>query len=294
VDLIAGPFVSTADTLLTYLPLAHVFEFMFENASLYWGTVMGYGNPKTISSASTKNCAGDIAEFKPSILVGVPAIWETVRKGIVGKVNESGFVVKNMFWAAYAAKSFLMDCGLPGASILDAIVFKKVRQTTGGRLRLCLNGAAPIAKDTQRFISIVLAPVLGGYGLTETSACAPFPSQLSQLTHRSIGALCHPLEWTDNALGSIPGCSDIKLVDFPEAGYFATNNQGEIWIRGENVMGGYYDDPKQTFEAVTSDGWFKTGDIGEWDKNGHLKLIDRKKNLVKTRNGEYIAIEKAR
>jgi long-chain acyl-CoA synthetase len=170
VDLIAGPFISAADTLLTYLPLAHVFEFMFENASLYWGTVMGYGSPKTISSASTKNCAGDIAEFKPSILVGVPAIWETVRKGIVGKVSESGFIVKNMFWAAYAAKSFLMDHGLPGSAILDAIVFKKVRQATGGRLRLCLNGAAPIAKDTQRFISMVLAPVLGGYGLTETSA----------------------------------------------------------------------------------------------------------------------------
>jgi hypothetical protein len=112
------------------------------------------------------------------------------------------------------------------------------------------------------------------------------------LIYHSIGALCHPLEWTDNALGSIPGCSDIKLVDFPEAGYFAANKQGEVWIRGENVMKGYYDDPKQTSEAVTSDGWFKTGDIGEWDKNGHLKLIDRKKNLVKTRNGEYIAIEK--
>ncbi len=176
VDLIVGPYISRADTLLTYLPLAHVFEYMFENASLYWGTTMGYGNPKTISSASTKNCAGDIAEFKPSILVGVPAIWETVRKGIVGRVNEGGFVVKHMFWGAYAAKSFLMDNNLPGASVLDAIVFNKVREATGGRLRLCLNGAAPIAKDTQRFISMVLAPLLGGYGLTETSAFASIQS----------------------------------------------------------------------------------------------------------------------
>ena len=171
-DLVVGPYISRADTLLAYLPLAHVFEFMFEAASLYWGTTMGYGNPRTISSASTKNSLGDIAEFKPSILVGVPAIWETVRKGIVGKVDESGFVVRKLFWAAYAAKNFLMGHGLPGASILDAVVFKKVRQATGGRLRLCMNGAAPIAKDTQRFISMVLAPVLGGYGLTETSACA--------------------------------------------------------------------------------------------------------------------------
>ncbi len=102
------------------------------------------------------------------------------------------------------------------------------------------------------------------------------------------------MEWTDDALGSIPGCSEVKLVDYAEAGYYAERDQGEIWIRGENVMGGYYDDPEQTAEAVTPDGWFKTGDIGMWDKNGHLKLIDRKKNLVKMRNGEYIAIEKVR
>lgn len=131
---------------------------------------MGYGNPKTISSASTRNCNGDIAEFKPTILAGVPAIWETVRKGIVGKVNESGPIVKNLFWGALALKNFLLNNGLPGAGVLDAIVFNKVRQATGGRLRLCLNGAAPIAKDTQRFVSMVLAPVLGGYGLTETAA----------------------------------------------------------------------------------------------------------------------------
>ena len=100
------------------------------------------------------------------------------------------------------------------------------------------------------------------------------------------------MEWTDNALGNIPCCAEIKLVDFPEAGYFAKNNQGEIWIHGPNVTPGYYEDPEQTAEYITSDGWFKTGDIGEFDKNGHLKLIDRKKNLVKTRNGEYIALEK--
>jgi long-chain acyl-CoA synthetase len=163
--------------------LAHIFEFMFENASLYWGTVMGYGSPKTISSASTKNCKGDIAEFRPTILVGVPAIWETVRKGIVGKVEQSNAIVRNMFWAALRAKEFLMHSGLPGAvaaaGVLDAVVFSKAREATGGRLRLCLNGAGPIAKDTQRFISMVLAPVLGGYGLTETAAYAfPFSSFL--------------------------------------------------------------------------------------------------------------------
>ena len=86
----------------------------------------------------------------------------------------------------------------------------------------------------------------------------------------------------------------MKLVDFPDAGYFATNTppQGEIWIRGPSVMSEYYDNVIETAEALTPDGWFKTGDVGEWDKNGHLKIIDRKKNLVKTMNGEYIALEK--
>ncbi len=110
-----------------------------------------------------------------------------------------------------------------------------------------------------------------------------------------MGALMDPMEWTDNALGDIPGSIEVKLVDFPDAGYHATNKpnpQGEIWIRGITVMEGYFDNPEETKEALAPGGWFKTGDIGEFDKNGHLKVIDRKKNLVKTLNGEYIALEK--
>jgi long-chain acyl-CoA synthetase len=110
-----------------------------------------------------------------------------------------------------------------------------------------------------------------------------------------MGALQDPLQWTDNTLGTIPGSIEIKLVDFPDAGYFSTNNppQGEILIRGDPVMSGYYG-PSSSEDAssFTKDGWFRTGDIGEWDKNGHLKIIDRKKNLVKTLNGEYVALEK--
>lgn len=109
-----------------------------------------------------------------------------------------------------------------------------------------------------------------------------------------MGALMDPMEWSDQALGDIPACIEIKLVDFPDAGYYAKNQppQGEIWIRGGSVMDGYYENEEETKNALTPDGWFQTGDIGEWSRNGHLKLIDRKKNLVKTLNGEYIALEK--
>lgn len=241
---------------------------------------MGYGNPKTLSDASVKNCAGDIRELKPTVLIGVPAVWETVKKGIIAKVNAGSPLVKNMFWGAYSLKNTLMANGLPGSGVLDTIVFKKVREATGGKLRICLNAGGAVSQDTQKFISMTITPMINGYGLTETCA---------------MGAIMDPMEWNTEALGNIPGSIEVKLVDYADAGYHAKNKpnpQGEIWIRGEPVTDGYYENAEETEAAFTADGWFKTGDIGEWDKNGHLKIIDRKKNLVKTLNGEYIALEK--
>jgi long-chain acyl-CoA synthetase len=279
VDVIVGQYLGPGDSLLAYLPQAHILEFVFENACLYWGGTMGYGTIRTLSDASVRKCKGDIAELKPTILVGVPQVWETVKKGIIGKVEAGGAVTKNLFWAAMAAKSFLLGSGLPGAGILDTIVFNKVKQATGGKLRICMNGGGPISKETMRFISLAITPMIGGYGLTETTA---------------MGALMDPLAWSDSALGEVVGSVEVKLVDFADAGYHATNNppQGEIWIRGGGVTAGYLDMEKETKEAYTEDGWFKTGDIGEFDTKGQLRIIDRKKNLVKTLNGEYIALEK--
>lgn len=285
VDLIVGPYIGPGDGLLTYLALAHILEFVFENACLYWGGSMGYGHPKTISDTSVKNCRGDIVEFKPTILVGVPQVWETVKKGIIAKVSKLNPVSRNLFWGGMNAKNFMMNNAgyLPlagaGTNVVDAVVLKKVQEATGGRLRICMNGGGPIAKETQRFISMAIAPMISGYGLTETTA---------------MGILMDPLAWTDNALGEIVGCAEMKLVDFPDAGYYSTNKppQGEVWIRGDSVAKGYLELDKETKESFTDDGWFKTGDIGEFDKAGLLKIIDRKKNLVKTLNGEYIALEK--
>lgn len=110
----------------------------------------------------------------------------------------------------------------------------------------------------------------------------------------SMGALMDPMAWTDDALGEIPGSVEVKLVDVPDVGYFTDRKQpqGEIWIRGGSVTDGYLDLEKENKEAFTEDHWFKTGDIGEFDAKGHLRIIDRKKNLVKMQHGEYIALEK--
>ena len=169
VDVIVGPYLGPGDGLLTYLPLAHILEFVFENAVIYWGGTMGYGSIRTLSEGSVRNCKGDIREFRPTVMVGVPAVWETVRKGIMGRVNAS-VVVRNMFWSAMHAKNMLLSTGLPGATVLDSIVFNKIKEATGGKLRICMYGGGPIAKETQNFISMAITPMIGGYGLTETSA----------------------------------------------------------------------------------------------------------------------------
>lgn len=243
------------------------------------GGTLGYGSPRTLSDVSVKNCAGDMRELRPTVMVGVPQVWETVRKGVTSKVQGSSPVVRALFWGAFNYKTFMSQRGLPAASLLDGIVFKKVREMTGGRLRFIMNGASGISDGTKHFLSMVLAPMLTGYGLTETGA---------------NGALGSPLEYTSNAIGPIPASVDVKLVSIPELGYSTDNNppQGEILVKGPAVFTEYYENPEETAKAKTADGWFKTGDIGEFDADGHLKVIDRVKNLVKMQGGEYIALEK--
>jgi long-chain acyl-CoA synthetase len=271
--------VSDKECILAYLPLAHIFEMALENLVLFIGGTLGYGNPRTLSDNSMKNCAGDMRELRPTVMVGVPQVWETVKKGVMSKLEQASPVLKTLFWSAFNYKTFMSRKKLPFASVLDGIVFGKVREMTGGRLRFTMNGASGIASDTKHFLSLVLAPMLVGYGLTETCAAA---------------ALGCPLEYSPTAIGPIAASAEVKLVSIPDMGYSADDKipQGEIYIRGGNIFTEYYNNPEETEKALTPDGWFKTGDIGEFDENGHLKVIDRVKNLVKMQGGEYIALEK--
>ncbi|PNY28678.1 Long-chain-fatty-acid-CoA ligase 1 [Tolypocladium capitatum] len=274
-----GECVSDKECVLAYLPLAHIFEMVLENIVLFVGGTLGYGNPRTLADSSVKNCAGDMRELRPTVMVGVPQIWETVKKGVMAKLDTSGPVLRSLFWGALSYKGFMSRNRLPLAGIFDGIVFGKVREMTGGRLRFTMNGASGISDGTKNFLSLVLAPMLSGYGLTETCA---------------NGALGCPLEYSPNAIGPVPAAVDVKLVSIPDLGYSADSEipQGEIWLKGLPILREYYGNPEETAKALTPDGWFKTGDIGEFDADGHLRVIDRVKNLVKMQGGEYIALEK--
>lgn len=272
--------VGHADTVLAYLPLAHILELALENVVVHVGATLAYASVRTLADASMRGgSVGDMKAMKPTVMIGVPQVWETVKKGVVNTVAGASPLARALFWGAYQAKSFLVAHRLPGQGLFDRAIFGRVRENTGGRLRFIVNGASPIAESTAHFMSMVVAPMILGYGLTETCGC---------------GALGSPLHWTIQAIGVMPASVELKLVALPDLGYStdSTPPQGEILFRGGPVITEYYRNPEETKSAITADGWFRTGDIGEFDANGHLRVIDRLKNLVKLQGGEYIALEK--
>lgn len=271
--------VEPNDTMMAYLPLAHVLEFLVENLCIFLGLTLGYGSIRTLTDVSVKNCKGDLQEFGPTIMTGVPQVWETIRKTVLSKVIERGPRIEKIFHGAVDMKKFLKGYGI-GGGLLDAVVFKNVKKQLGGRLRYCLSGGAPVSAETQEFLSLTVCPILQGYGMTESCGMC---------------AIMAPEQWALAEVGASVPCVEVKLVDQPEVGYLHTNTprpQGEIWIRGPSITAGYYKQEELTKETLTEDGWLKTGDIGEWTERGTLCIIDRLKNLVKLSNGEYIALEK--
>ena len=163
-------------------------------------------------------------------------------------------------------------------SIVDNVVFKKVRESLGGRVKLLITGSAPLAENVLTFVRCALGcVVVEGYGQTECVAAAT-------ITIEGDSVPGH--------VGVPSPCNAIKLVDVPELGYFAKDNAGEVCIRGHNVFKGYYKNPEQTQETIDEDGWLHTGDIGRWTEFGTLKIVDRKKHIFKLAQGEYVAPEK--
>lgn len=170
IDLLISPYLRDDDSLLAYLPLAHILEFVVECFVLYRGLTLGYGRVKTLTATSVRDSKSDLMAFRPTLMVGVPAVWELIRKGIQTKVQSASSSKQKMFSMGMWAKKNKV----PGLSqFADSVVFKAVREQTGGRLRLALSGGAPISKATHEFLRTALVEILQGYGMTESSAYVP-------------------------------------------------------------------------------------------------------------------------
>ncbi|PNT45499.1 hypothetical protein POPTR_003G139700v4 [Populus trichocarpa] len=268
--------LTSEDVYLSYLPLAHIFDRVIEELFIQHGASIGFWR------GDVKLLIEDIGELKPTIFCAVPRVLERVYSGLQQKVSTGGFLKKTLFNVAYSHKFSSMKKGLAhhqASPICDKIVFNKVRQGLGGKVRLILSGAAPLSNHVEAFLRVVsCAHVLQGYGLTETCAgtFVSLPNELPML-----GTVGPPVPNVDVCLESVP-----------EMGYDALSStpRGEICIRGKTLFAGYYKREDLT-EEVLNDGWFHTGDIGEWQPDGSMKIIDRKKNIFKLSQGEYVAVE---
>ncbi|KAF5478102.1 hypothetical protein F2P56_004689 [Juglans regia] len=264
------------DVYLSYLPLAHIFDRVIEELFILTGASIGFWR------GDVKLLIEDIGELKPTIFCAVPRVLDRIYSGLNQKVSSGGFLKKTVFNFAYAHKFRNMKKGSKheqASPIFDKFVFSQVKQGLGGKVRLILSGAAPLSTHVETFLRVVAcAHVIQGYGLTETCAgtFVSLPNELSML-----GTVGPPVPNVDVCLESVP-----------EMGYDALSNtpRGEVCVKGKTLFLGYYKREDLTKEVMV-DGWFHTGDIGEWQPDGSLKIIDRKKNIFKLSQGEYVAVE---
>ncbi|RLN32472.1 hypothetical protein BBJ28_00007832 [Nothophytophthora sp. Chile5] len=267
--------VTPTDVHLSYLPLPHVFERAVIGAILQNGAAAGFYQGDVLFLME------DLAELAPTLFVSVPRLFNRVYDKISQGVAAAGGLKKLLFDQAYASKRAGLSAGYKTHALWDALVFGKIRQVLGGRVRTILSGSAPLSADVKEFMKIVFCcDVCEGYGLSETSAGLTLASG-------------------DMPLGPHVGPPIIRaqvcLEDVSEMGYTSRDKprpRGEILVKGPMNFAGYYKQPEKTAEVVDADGWFHTGDIGCWNADGTLSIIDRKKNIFKLSQGEYVAAEK--
>ncbi|GMH02733.1 hypothetical protein Nepgr_004572 [Nepenthes gracilis] len=264
------------DSYFSFLPLAHIFDQIMETYCICKGSSIGFWQ------GDVRYLIDDLQELKPTFFCGVPRVFDRIYMGVIGKISASGAVRKALFDYAYNYKLAYLESGLEqdkAAPLLDKLVFSKIKQSFGGRVRLILSGGAPLPRHLEEFLRVACCCVLAqGYGLTEscggafTSIANVFPM---------IGTVGIPITTIEARLESVP-----------EMGYDALSNlpRGEICLRGKTLFSGYHKREDLTEEAVVG-GWFHTGDIGEWQPDGTMKIIDRKKNIFKLSQGEYVAVE---
>ncbi|PNX99167.1 long chain acyl-CoA synthetase 1-like protein, partial [Trifolium pratense] len=244
--------MTVEDVYLSFLPLAHILDRTIEEYFFHKGASVGYYHGDLTALRD------DLMELKPTLFAGVPRVFEKVYEG---KYQESSGRAqsseKNSLWLA----------------------LQTVKARLGGRVRLIIAGGAPLSSEIEEFLRVTsCAFVCQGYGLTETcgSTTLAYPDEMCML----------------GTVGPVSIYNELQLEEVPEMGYnpLGSPSCGEICLRGKTVFTSYHKNPELTRETI-KDGWFHTGDIGEMQPNGVVKIIDRKKNLIKLSQGEYIALE---
>ncbi|RVE68422.1 hypothetical protein OJAV_G00091250 [Oryzias javanicus] len=272
IKILEGYFVIHHDDVsISYLPLAHMFERMIQLTMFCFGASVGF------YQGDITLLMDDMKTLKPTFLPVVPRLLNRIYDKILGSVKSP--LGRALLHFAVQRKQAELSRGIiRNNSLWDKLMFNKIQASMGGNLRFVLTASAPISSTVLSFLRATLGcMIFEGYGQTEcTSGCT-----FSMPGDSSTGHVGAPLP-----------CAMVKVVDIPEMNYYAKNGEGEICIRGPSVFRGYLRDPERTAEALDSEGWLHTGDVGQWLKNGSLRIIDRKKHIFKLSQGEYIAPEK--
>ena len=255
-----------SDLAMALLPLAHVYERTIDYGYFFRGVVIAYVEQmETVAQA--------LLEVKPTTMAAVPRFYEKIYANIIEKGHQEPGLKRKIFdaairiaeeavpWRAYGKHASI---GLKLRwHIANSIVYSKIRQGVGGRIRMFSSGGAPLAPELAEFFWSVGLPVYQGYGLTETSPVVAANSPKAN----KVGTVGRPIKGVQ-----------VRIAE-----------DGEILVKGPCVMRGYYNKPEETREVLTKDGWFCTGDIGRLDEDGNLIITDRKKELLKTAGGKFVA-----